>query len=99
MADKKKLISRRSLFTAGAGLGAFALTSKSLIAKEENKINRSKKRIESLNKKLSQQLKKDKKRKPKKMSNKQRRAIQKQIKSLKKKLSLKGGNGCKPVVQ
>ena len=69
------------------------------IAKEENKINRSKKRIESLNKKLSQQLKKDKKRKPKKMSKKQRRAIQKQIKSLKKKLSLKGGNGCKPVVQ
>jgi hypothetical protein len=67
------------------------------IVREENKINRSKKRIDSLNKKLSQQLKKDKKKKPKskpKMSKKQRKAIQKQIKSLKKKLSLKGGTTC-----
>ena len=67
------------------------------IVKEENKINRSKKRIEVLNKKLSQQLKKDKKKKPKakpKLSKKQRKKIQKQIKSLKKQLSLKGGGSC-----
>ena len=65
------------------------------IVKEENKINRSKKRIEMLNKKLSQQLKKDKKKKSKpKLSKKQRKKIQKQIKSLKKQLSLKGGSSC-----
>ena len=65
------------------------------IVKEENKINRSKKRIEMLNKKLSQQLKKDKKKKSKpKLSKKERKKIQKQIKSLKKQLSLKGGGSC-----
>ena len=65
------------------------------IVKEVNKINRSKKRIESLNKELSKQLKKDKKKKSKpKLSKKQKKKIQKQIKSLKKKLSLKGGGSC-----
>ena len=39
MTDKKKLISRRSLFSSGAGLGALALTTKSLLAKEANKKN------------------------------------------------------------
>jgi len=39
MTDKKKLISRRSLFSTGAGLGALALTTKSLLAKEANKKN------------------------------------------------------------
>ena len=39
MTDKKKLISRRSLFSSAAGLGALALTTKSLLAKEANKKN------------------------------------------------------------
>jgi len=65
------------------------------IVKEENKINRSKKRIDTLKRKLSQQLKKDKKHKPKpKLSKKQKKKLQKQIKSLKKRLSKKGGERC-----
>ena len=39
MTDKKKLISRRSLFSTGVGIGALALTTKSLLAKEANKKN------------------------------------------------------------